>query len=76
MLWKIMHNNTRYYYPYSFICVDTIRMHNWNHITFFNHDMKFIKDYFLAYSFHSIEELFSAESSQVVFAILSKFWYK
>jgi hypothetical protein len=58
------------------VTVLTVRVHNWTHITILNHTVKFIKDYLLAHSFHSIEELFSAESSQVVFEILSKFWYK
>jgi len=53
-----------------------VKVHNWTHITILNHNVKFIKDYLQAHSFHSIEELFSAESLQVVFEILSKFWYK
>ena len=58
------------------VLIQLVRVHNWTHITILNHNVKFIKDYLLAYSFHSIEEFFSAEISQIVFEILSKFWYK
>jgi hypothetical protein len=58
------------------VLIQLVRVHNWTHITILNHNVKFIKDYVLAHFFCSIEELFSAESSQVVFEILSKFWYK
>lgn len=59
----IIHN----IFMHILVIVLIVKVHNWTHITILNHNVKFIKDCFLAHSFHCIEELFSAESSQVVF---------